>query len=329
MKSNGAARWVGLSICGALFGLPAAGIAQQYPTRPVTVVVPFAAGGPTDTMARLMAQQFQAHLKQTVVVENAPGAGGTIGGNKVARSTPDGYTVLLMHIGMSTAPALYKKLPFDPLKDLEPIGQVADVPMTLLARNTLPVTSLKDLIPYLKANRDKVTVANAGLGAASHLCGLLFMSRVGIDLTTVAYKGTAPAMNDLLGGQVDILCDQTSNTVSQIKAGKVKAIGVTTPKRLAQLPDVPTLAEQGLPGFELNVWHGLYAPRGTPRAALDRLNEALNVTIKDPTFNARIAEFGAVSVAPALATPEGLRSHLAKEIALWGPIIGKAGIFAD
>jgi tripartite-type tricarboxylate transporter receptor subunit TctC len=308
---------------------PFAAFAQEFPTRPVTFVVPFAAGGPTDTLARLMAQQFQGFFKQTVVVENAPGAGGTIGGNRVARATPDGYTVLLMHIGMSTAPALYKKLPFDPLKDLEPIGQVADVPMTLLARNTLPVTSLKDLIPYLKANRDKVTVANAGLGAASHLCGLLFMSRVGIDLTTVAYKGTAPAMNDLLGGQVDILCDQTSNTVSQIKAGKVKAIGVTTPKRLAQLPDVPTLAEQGLPGFELNVWHGLYAPRGTPRAALDRLNEALNVTIKDPTFNARIAEFGAVSVAPALATPEGLRSHLAKEIALWGPIIGKAGIFAD
>ncbi len=325
MKFKVAARWLGLSIC----CVPAVAMAQEFPTRPVSVIVPFAAGGPTDTMARLLAQQFQAHFKQTVVVENAPGAGGTIGVNRVARATPDGYTVLLMHIGMSTAPALYKRLPFDPLKDLEPIGQVADVPMTLLTRNTLPVTGVKDLIPYLKANQDKITVANAGLGAASHLCGLLFMSRIGIDLTTVAYKGTAPAMSDLLGGQVDVLCDQTSNTVSQIKAGKVRVIGVTSPKRLAQLPDVPTLAEQGLPGFELNVWHGLYAPRGTPKAALDRLNQALNVTIKDPTFNARIAEFGAVSVAPALATPEGLRSHLTKEIALWGPIIRKAGVYAD
>jgi tripartite-type tricarboxylate transporter receptor subunit TctC len=184
-------------------------------------------------------------------------------------------------------------------------------------------------VAYLKANRDKTTMANAGLGAASHLCGLLFMSTVGIDLTTVAYKGTAPAMNDLLGGQVDLLCDQTSNTVGQIKAGKVRAIGVTSPKRLTQLPDVPTLAEQGLSGFELNVWHGLYAPRGTPRPVLERLNKALNATIRDATFNARIAEFGAVSVAPALATPEGLRGHLAKEIALWGPIIVKAGQFAD
>jgi tripartite-type tricarboxylate transporter receptor subunit TctC len=320
------AAWpVGLSLC----LLSAASSGQEYPTRPVSVIVPFAAGGPTDTMARLLAQQFQATFKQNVVVENAPGAGGTIGVNKVARAAPDGYTVLLMHIGMSTAPALYKRLPFDPLKDLEPIGQVADVPMTLLTRANLPVTGLKDLIGYLKINREKTTIANAGLGAASHLCGLLFMSSIGIDLTTVPYKGTAPAMSDLLGGQVDLLCDQTSNTVGQIKAGKVRAIGVTSPKRLTQLPDVPTLAEQGLSGFELNVWHGLYAPRGTPRPVLERLNKALNATITDASFNARIAEFGAVSVAPALATPEGLRTHLAKEIALWGPIIAKAGQFAD
>jgi tripartite-type tricarboxylate transporter receptor subunit TctC len=319
------ARWAGLAAC----CIPAVGSAQGYPTRPVSIVVPFAAGGPTDTMARLLAQQFQGVFKQTVVVENVPGAGGTIGVNRIVRATPDGYSVLLMHIGMATAPALYKRLPFDPAKDLEPIGQVADVPMTLLTRANLPVTGLKDLVPYLKANRDKATLANAGLGAASHLCGLLFMSTVGIDLATVPYKGTAPAMNDLLSGQVDLLCDQTSNTVGQIKAGKVRAIGVTSPRRLTQIPDVPTLAEQGLSGFELNVWHGLYAPRGTPAAALDRLNRALNATIKDATFNARIAEFGAVAVAPALATPEGLRSHLTREIALWGPIIAKAGVFAD
>ena len=303
--------------------------AAEFPTRPVSVIVPFAAGGPTDTMARLMAQQFQAVLKQTVVVENAPGAGGTVGVDKVARASPDGHTVLLMHIGMSTAPALYRKLPFDPVKDFEPIGQVADVPMTLITRSTLAPNNLKELISYLKVNRDKVSMANAGLGAASHLCGLLFMSTIGIDLTTVPYKGTGPAMNDLLGGQVDMMCDQTTNTVQQIKAGKVKAIGATSPKRLAQLPDVPTLAEQGLSGFELGVWHGLYAPRGTPKAALDRLNQALNITIKDASFNARLAEFGAVTVSPSLATPDGLRSHLISEIAKWGPIIKKAGIFAD
>ena len=303
--------------------------AAEFPTRPVSVIVPFAAGGPTDTMARLMAQQFQAVLKQTVVVENAPGAGGTVGVDKVARASPDGHTVLLMHIGMSTAPALYRKLPFDPVKDFEPIGQVADVPMTLITRPTLAPNNLKELISYLKVNRDKVSLANAGLGAASHLCGLLFMSTIGIDLTTVPYKGTGPAMNDLLGGQVDMMCDQTTNTVQQIKAGKVKAIGATSAKRLAQLPDVPTLAEQGLSGFELGVWHGLYAPRGTPKAALDRLNQALNITIKDASFNARLAEFGAVTVSPSLATPDGLRSHLISEIAKWGPIIKKAGIFAD
>jgi len=303
--------------------------AAEFPTRPVSVIVPFAAGGPTDTMARLMAQQFQAVLKQTVVVENAPGAGGTVGVDKVARASPDGHTVLLMHIGMSTAPALYRKLPFDPVKDFEPIGQVADVPMTLITRPTLAPSNLKELISYLKVNRDKVSMANAGLGAASHLCGLLFMSTIGIDLTTVPYKGTGPAMNDLLGGQVDMMCDQTTNTVQQIKAGKVKAIGATSAKRLAQLPDVPTLAEQGLSGFELGVWHGLYAPRGTPKAALDRLNQALNITIKDASFNARLAEFGAVTVSPSLATPDGLRSHLISEIAKWGPIIKKAGIFAD
>ncbi len=320
-----AARWIAL----AAMACAGSAAAADFPTRPMTVIVPFAAGGPTDTMARLMAQQFQAFFKQTVLVENAPGAGGTIGVDKVVRAAPDGHTILLMHIGISTAPALYKKLPFDPVKDLEPIGQVADVPMTLVARSTLPASSMKDLLPFLKANRDKVTLANAGLGAASHLCGLLFMSTVGIDLTTVPYKGTGPAMSDLVGGQVDLLCDQTTNTVQQIKSGKIKAIGATSPKRLSQLPEVPTLAEQGLTGFDLAVWHGLYAPRGTPKASLDRLNAALQSVVKDAGFRSRLAEFGAEPVALDLATPQGLRGHLVKEIEKWGPIIRKAGIYAD
>lgn len=323
--------WKTFARTAGVIALVAAGsaAAQEFPTRPISIVVPFAAGGPTDTLARLMAQNFQQQLKQTVLVENAAGAGGTIGVDKVARASPDGHTILLMHIGMSTAPALYRKLPFDPLKDFEMIGQVADVPMTLITRATLPVTNLKDLIGYLKANQQKVTLANAGLGAASHLCGLLFMSTVGIDLNTIPYKGTGPAMNDLVGGQVDVLCDQTTNTVQQIKAGKVKAIGATSPARLSQLPDVPTLAEAGLPGFELAVWHGLYAPRNTPKYAVTRLNAALQTLLKDPTFRSRIAEFGAEPVRMELATPQGLRDHLAKEIAKWGPIIRKAGVYAD
>ena len=309
--------WKTIARTTGLFAIAVAGTAaaQEFPTRPVSIVVPFAAGGPTDTLARLMAQNFQAQLKQTVVVENAPGAGGTIGTDKVARATPDGHTVLLFHIGMSTAPALYRKLPFDPLKDFEMIGQVADVPMTLVTRSTLPVSNVKDLIAYLKVNQQKTTLANAGLGAASHLCGLLFMSTVGINLNTIPYKGTGPAMNDLVGGQVDVLCDQTTNTVQQIKAGKIKAIGATSPARLSQLPDVPTLAEAGLPGFELAVWHGLYAPRNTPKHAVSRLNAALQSLVKDATFRNRIAEFGAEPVRPELATPQGLRDHLAKEIA--------------
>ncbi len=319
------ARALGLILCCVC----ASAVAQQYPTRPVTAIVPFAAGGPTDTTARILAQSLQANLKQPVIVESAPGAGGTIGSAKAARANPDGYTLLVMHIGLATAPALYKKLPFDPVKDLEPIGQVSDNPMTLLARGNLPANNLKELLPFLKANRDKVTIANAGIGSAAHLCGLMFMSSIGIDLTTVAYKGTAPAMNDLLGGQVDLMCDQTTNTMGQIKGGKIRLIGVTSPKRLATLPEGQTLAEQGLPGFELGIWHGLFAPQGTPKPVLDRLAQALGATVRDAAYAARLAEFGAVAATPAQATPDAMRAFLASEIAKWTPIIRKAGIYAD
>lgn len=315
----------------ALLATFAAGpvLAQEFPARTITIVVPFAAGGPTDTVARLLAVQFQDTLKQTVLVENAPGAGGTVGADKVARARPDGYTVLLHHIGMSTAPALYRKLPFDPLKDFEPIGQLLNVPMTVVTRTGIPATNLKELVAWIKANKDKVTLANAGLGAASHLCGMLFQQAVGIDMTTVPYKGTAPAMNDLVGGQVDILCDQTTQTVGQIKAGKIRGIAATVPKRIAALPDLPTTTEQGMPGLYVVVWHGLYAPRGTPKVAIERLSAALAAAIKDPTFRARIAEFAAEPVPVELATPAGLSSQLAKEIERWTPIIRKAGVFAD
>ncbi len=303
--------------------------AQDYPSKQIVVVVPFAAGGPTDTLARNLGVTLTNLLKQQVIIDNAGGAGGTIGINKVAKARNDGYTLLLMHIGMSTSPALYRKLPYDTMNDFEFIGQVADVPMTMLGKKGLPPNSLKELLPYLKENKAKLTYANAGLGAASHLCGLLFMSQNEIDLTTVPYKGTAPAMTDLIGGQVDLMCDQTTNTTQQIKAGTVKVYGVTSTQRVPSLKDVPTLAEQGMKGFEVVVWHGLYAPKGTPKPIIDKLVSALQTAVQDATFTARLAELGAVPVPVAKANPEALRTHLAAEIKKWDPIIKKAGQYAD
>ena len=307
----------------------AASHAAEYPTKPITIIVPFAAGGPTDTVARLLGQAMSADLKQTVIIENVAGAGGTVGAGRVARSDPDGYTLFLHHIGHSTAPALYKKLPYDAVNDFAPIGLVTDVPMTLVARANFPAKDLKELVTYVKQNKDKVTYANAGLGAASHLCGMLFMTAIDTDLTTVPYKGTGPAMNDLLGGKVDFMCDQTTNTTSQIKAGKIKVYAVTTKKRVPSLPDVPTAAEAGLPNFEVTVWHGLYAPKGTPKPVIDRLNAALKTALHDPTLKARFADLGTEPVADSQATPEALNAYLKAQVALWAPIIKKAGVYAD
>jgi tripartite-type tricarboxylate transporter receptor subunit TctC len=320
---------VRLSLCAFLIAGSAAAHAQQYPAKVITLVVPYAAGGPTDTVARLLAQAMGTTLKQQIIVENTVGAGGTIAANRVAHAAPDGYTLFIHHVGHSTAPALYRKLPYDPINDFEPIGLINEVPMTLLGKKDLPPKDLKELIPYLKTNKDKVTLANAGLGAASHLCGMLFMSAAQIELTTVPYEGTGPAMNDLLGGQVDVLCDQTTNTTSQIKAGRVKVYGVTSKKRVASLPNIPTMDEAGLKGFEVNVWHGLYAPKATPKAVIDKLVPALQAAIKDPTVKQRFAELGSEAVAENRATPAALRAHLKAEIDRWGPIIKKAGVYAD
>jgi tripartite-type tricarboxylate transporter receptor subunit TctC len=315
---------------GAAFALAAAGAAaQQFPAKPVSLVVPFAAGGPTDTVARTIAHAMEKTLGGSVIVENKPGAGGTIGATDVARAQPDGHRLLVWHIGMATAPALYRKLPFDPLKDFQYVGLINDVPMTLLVRPNLQVSNVKDLIAYAKANKDKTTLANAGLGAASHLCGLLFQQAIGTDLTTVPYKGTAPAITDLIGGQVDILCDQTTNTTEQIRGGKVKALALTAPKRLDTLKDLPTAAEAGLPGFELSIWHGMYAPKGTPQPVVDKLVASLQAALKDPAVVKRFGDLGSVVVSPDRATPDGLGKHLKAEIDKWSPIIKKAGVYAD
>ena len=300
-----------------------------YPDKPVSLVVPFAAGGPTDAVARMIAVPMGKALGQTVLVENVVGAGGTIGVTKVAKATPNGYTILLHHMGMATAPALYRKLSFDPLKDFEYIGQVVDVPMTLLARKDFPANTFPELQAYLKANGSKVSLANAGLGAVSHLCGLLFMSQIGVDLNTIPYKGTGPAMNDLLGGQVDLLCDQTTQTVPMIKENRVKVFGVTSSTRLATLPNVPTLAEQGLKGFEVKVWHGMYAPKGTPAPVLEKINAAMRTAMQDPMVKQRLADLSSDIPSADKMTPAGLKTHLEAEIVKWGPVIKKAGVYAD
>ncbi len=303
--------------------------AQKYPEKTITMIVPFSAGGPTDTVARLIAQAMSNDLGQQVIVENVGGAGGTIGAARVVKAEPDGYTVLLHHIGMSTAPSLYRKLSFNPLTDFEPVGLVTDVPMTFIARSDFPAQNFNELVSYIKTNKDKVTYANAGLGAASHLCGMLFMSALDTNMTTVPYKGTGPAMNDMLGHQVDVMCDQTTNTTSQIKAGKVKVYAVTTPTRVPSLPDVPTAQEAGLPNFQVAVWHGVYAPKGTPKAAVERLSKSLQVALADQNVKTRFAELGTEPVTQDRATPEALGTHLKAEIDKWAPVIKAAGTFAD
>ena len=303
--------------------------ADAYPNKPITLVVPFSAGGPTDAVARLIAVPMGKDLGQTVIVENTVGAGGTIATTRVARAAPDGYILYLNHMGMATAPALYKKLPFDPMKDFEYIGQVVDVPMVLLGRKNFPANNFKELEAYIKVNKEKVTIANAGPGSVSQLCGLLLMSREGVELTTVPYKGTGPALTDLLGGQVDLLCDQTTQTVPYIKDNLVKAYGVTTLKRLAGLSSIPTLDEQGLKGFEVKAWHGLYAPKGTPPEVLAKINKALRVALNNPEVKARLGESNIEVVPMSKVTSESLKNQLDSEINKWGPVIRKAGAYAD
>ncbi|WP_459616092.1 tripartite tricarboxylate transporter substrate-binding protein [Bordetella sp. 2513F-2] len=300
-----------------------------YPGRPITLVVPFAAGGPTDVVARTLGAAMSRTLGQPIVVENRTGAGGTIAPAFVAKAEPDGYTFLIHHNGMATAPALYRKLPYDPLKDFEYVGQVADVPMTLLGRKDLPADDMAGFMAYARQNGNKVNLANAGPGAVSQLCGMLLQEALGTQFTTVPYAGTAPALTALLGGQVDVLCDQTTQTIPHIKAGKVKFYGVTTLERIKALPDAPTLQEAGLKGFEMKVWHGIYAPKGTPREVIKTFNAALKTGLADPAFSQRMAELGAEIVPAAKQTPEGLQTWLKSESDKWQPLIRKAGVYAD
>jgi tripartite-type tricarboxylate transporter receptor subunit TctC len=301
----------------------------DFPSRPITMIVPFAAGGPTDTVGRLIAEPMTRMLGQQVLVENVGGAGGTLGAGRVAKADPDGHTILLYHIGQATSVSLYRKLPYDPAKDFTPVGRVTDVPMTLVARPTMEAASASDLLGYIAKNKEDVTLVNAGVGSASHLCGMVLMKALGVPMTTIPYKGTAPAMTDLIGGRVDVMCDQSTNTSGQIKSGNIKAYGVTVDKRLGSLPDLPTLAESGLDGFEVSIWHGIWAPKGTPAAAVSKLEAALQAALQDPNVVKRFADLGTEPVPLEQATPAALDSHLKAEIERWKPIVQAAGVFAD
>ncbi len=314
---------------GGFLALAGIAAAQTYPEKPITMVVPFSAGGATDTVARLTAEAMSKELGQEIVVQNVTGAGGTLGAGEVANAAADGYTMLIHHIGMSTAPSLYKDLPYRPLESFEMIGLVTDAPMTIIARKDLEPNTLMELVDYVKANKDTVTLADAGVGAASNLCGLVFKDAIGVDLTTVPYQGNGPIMTDLLGGHIDLTCDQTTNTLGPIKAGEVKAYAVTTPERIAALPDLPTTAEAGLESLQIGVWHALYVPKGTDAAIVKRLTEALQTALKDETLAARFGDLGTTPAPQDQATSEAHREKLASQIEFWRPIIEEAGVTAN
>ena len=309
-------------------------LAADFPVKdkPITIVVPFAAGGPTDRVARDLAEALRKPLGGiTVVVDNAAGAGSSIGTNKVAKASPDGHTLLLAHIAMATMPSLLRNMPFKVETDFEYLGMVNDVPMTLITRPSMPASNFKELTTWISQNKGKINLGNAGVGSASHLCGLLLQNALQVDMTTVPYKGTAPAMTDLIGGQIDLMCDQTTNTTSQIEGKKVKAFGVTTLKRLTTpaLKDLPTLDESGLKNFQVTIWHGLYAPKGTPADVLVKINAALKAALKDPEFIKKQEGLGAVVVTDKRVEPAEHKKFVAAEIAKWSPIIKAAGVYAD
>jgi tripartite-type tricarboxylate transporter receptor subunit TctC len=306
--------------------------ADTFPSKPITIVVPYAAGGPTDRVARDLAEAMRKNLGNvSIIVDNAAGAGSTIGTAKVARAAPDGYTLLLNHISMATIPALFRTLSFKIESDFEYLGMINEVPMTIIGKPTMPAKNFKELTAWMEQNKGKINLGNAGVGSSSHLCGMMFQSAVKIDMTTVPYKGTAPAMTDLMGGQIDLMCDQTTNTTQQIEAKKVVAYGVTTSKQLTTpvLKDLPTLQQAGLKGFEVSVWHGLYAPKGTPADVLAKINVALKAGLKDADFVKKQEALGAVIIADKRVEAAEHKAFVVAEIAKWSPVIKAAGIYAD
>lgn len=313
------------------FFAAAAPAQAEFPDKPVTLLVPFAAGGPSDKIARDLAEALRKRLQQTVIVENVGGAGGTIGTAKVANAVPDGYTLLVHHIGFATAPTLYRKLPYKGTEDFAYLGLINEAPSTLIGRSSLPARSFAELRQWIAADPAKVNLAHAGVGSASHLCGLMLQNTLKADMTTVPYKGTAPAMTDLMAGTVDLMCEQATNAVPQIEGGKVKAFAVTSLQRmkLPVLAGLPTVAESGVADFSVSVWHGLYAPRQTPAPVLAKLNEALRSALKDPELIKRQEALGISVVSDARAEPAEHKKFVEAEVARWAKVIKAAGAYAD
>lgn len=308
--------------------------AQDYPApnKTISFILPYAAGGPTDKAARDLAQAMSKALGgHSIVVENAPGASGSIGVNKVAKAANDGYTLLFMHIAQATLPTFIRNLPYNVEKDFEYLGLVSENPMNLIARPTLPANNMSELIAWINANKGKISISNAGPGTASHLCGMLFQTTLKVDMISVPYKGTAPAMTDLIGGQIDLMCDQTTTTIQQIEGKRVKSFAVTTPKRLtsAVLKDTPTMQEVGFKDFSVTIWQGLYAPRGTPAPILAKLNEALKMAVKDPEFIRKQELGGASVITDSRVDPAAHKAFVLSEMAKWAPVIKAGGVYAD
>lgn len=307
-------------------GIALGALAQDFPAKPITMVMPYAPGGPGDVITRVFAAAMQKPLGQQIVVENPAGASGTIGTTKVARAKADGYTLLMIHVSHATNQAMYKGLPYHPVDDFEPIGRATSGPMLVAARNGFPAKNLAEFVPYVKANASKISLAHAGVGSASHLCGLMLQNALGVKFNEIPYKGTGPALNDLLGGQVDLLCDQTSGTVPSVKAGKIQAYAAAGRSRIPSLPDMPAIAEAGVQGMEINISFGLYAPKGTPKPVLDKLSAALQTAVGDPEVRQRLEGMGISAVPVELARPEALRAHLKNEIDTLGGLLIKAGV---
>ncbi|KHJ54849.1 protein in the TAR-I ttuE-ttuC' intergenic region [Aureimonas altamirensis] len=305
----------------ALAALILAGPAWAFPDKPITIIVPAAAGGPSDTVARLVAQSMGDTLGQQVLVENLGGAGGSLGAGQAARAAPDGYTLLLYHVGVATFSALYPQLPYEPTSDFSSVGLITEVPMAIVGRKDLPAADIAGLIEALRGG-EALSFGTAGVGAVSDLCGMLLSDALGAEMVVVPYKGTGPAMTDLMGGQIDLMCDQTTNTANQIESGEVKPYAVTTRTRIDRFPDLPTVAESGLDGFEITAWHALWAPAGTPDDIRHRLAEALRTALHDATVKERFAALGTVPVTDEAATPEALDTHFRSEVERWTRLIG-------
>lgn len=315
----------GVALLAALTG-PFAAEAQPFPNKPITLIVPFAAGGPSDAIGRLVGARMSENLGQQIVIENVAGAGGTTAAGRAARSAPDGYTVLIHHVALAAAATLYPNLPYETLRDFEPIGLVNQGPYILTSRLTLETRTLADVLAHLRANRERVSFGHAGLGSGSHLCNMLLQSHLGFKFNEIPYRGTGPAMNDLVAGQLDFMCDQTTNTIPQIQGARIRPYAVTALTRIPQMPELPTMHESGMPNFEVGVWHALYAPRGTPAAVVERLNQAMEFALADPTVRARFSELGTVLFPDGQRGPAATRRQLESEVARWARVIREAGV---